>query len=188
MSDIKRLFLAIKIIPEPELLAFMLRLKSKLKYENIRWTNSDNLHLTLKFFGETPVEKIDEIISQVAIVTQVQNSFNLKVENLGVFGSSYHPKVIWSGFEKSDELSNLERKINQQLEGIGYKNDRQNFVPHLTLGRIKQLKDKKLFQQVLSEDKTGQFQESVIDKIILFESVLNPSGAVHEVIQEFPFL
>ena len=89
--------------------------------------------------------------------------------------------------KKSEELTQLVSNITHQLENLGYTNDRQNFVPHLTLGRIRKLQDKNLFNQIISEHKTGRFQESEIDKIILFESILRPTGAVHNVIQEFPF-
>ena len=100
MNKTKRLFLAIKIYPGLNLLKTVNRLKANLKHENIRWANQNNLHLTLKFFGETSVDKIDPIISEIMAVVKDQNAFKLRVEDLKIFGSSYNPKVIWAGFEK----------------------------------------------------------------------------------------
>ena len=187
MSNTKRLFLAIKFKAEDLLIQTFGQLKSELKHERIKWANLDNLHLTLKFFGETPVLDIDSIISTIEVITNAQSSFILQLESLGVFGSSYNPKVIWAGISKTNELIKLEQDLMRQLEEIGFKNDRQNFIPHLTLGRIKQLNDKKLFQQIVDKHKQSFFQESKIDKIILFESVLSPTGANHSVVQKFPF-
>lgn len=187
MLNTKRLFLAIKINPEEQLIEVLNQLKNKLKNEKVRWANPDHLHLTLKFFGAVSVIDIEIIIPAIERAVQAQRRFELNIENLSIFGSSYNPNVIWAGISKSIELVNLEQNIISELEKIGFKNDRQNFVPHLTLGRIKKLQDKKYFNQIISEYKTGHFQVSLIDKIILYESVLKPTGAVHSEIHEFPF-
>jgi RNA 2',3'-cyclic 3'-phosphodiesterase len=188
MSNTKRLFLAIKFKAEESLIKTFGQLKSELRHERIKWTNLDHLHLTLKFFGETPVQDIDSIISAIEVISNNQGSFKLRLENLGIFGSSYQPKVIWAGISKTEELIKLEQDLMRKLEEIGFKNDRQNFIPHLTLSRIKHLSDKKLFQQIVDQHKQSFFQETKVDKIILFESVLGPKGAIHSVVHEFPFL
>ncbi len=187
MSNTKRLFLAIKFTAENLLIKTFDQLRSELRYEQIKWVNLDNLHLTLKFFGETAVHDIDQIVDAIMQVSNAQNCFKVNLENLGIFGSSYQPKVIWAGISKSDDLIKLEQALMIVLEEIGFKNDRQNFIPHLSLGRIKKLNDKKRFQKIVDKHKESFFQESKVDKILLFDSVLSPKGAIHSIVHEFPF-
>ena len=66
------------------------------------------------------------------------------------------------------------------------KRDRQNFVPHLTVTRIKQLKDKELFFDIISEYKDEFIQDLKVEEIILFESILERSGAVYNIVERFP--
>ncbi len=187
MLNTKRLFLAIKIQANAYFSELMNQLKEDLKHESIKWVEQDNLHLTLKFFGETPVDQIDLIVSVLSESINSQQKFSLNIENIGVFGSSYQPKLIWAGIENADVLKCLWESIQQQLKMIDYGSGRQNFVPHLTLGRIRSLNDKSLFQQIIKKHKSNKFQTFKVDRVILYESVLKSGGAVHSMIQEFPF-
>jgi 2'-5' RNA ligase len=75
--------------------------------------------------------------------------------------------------------------IRDRLEEIGYDADRQNLVPHLTLGRIKSLKDKQLFQKIIDEHRQISSQKIDIDRILLFESILKKEGPVYQALQTF---
>jgi 2'-5' RNA ligase len=143
------------------------------------------MHLTLKFFGETPLGKIEPIVFAVEKALRNVGMFELKMENIGIFGSHYQPKLIWAGVSNSEELKPLWDNIRLQLETIGYQSDRQNFVPHLTLGRIRKLSDKSLFQNIIEKHSKMKLQKVVVDKVILFESVLKKTGPTYNIIDEF---
>lgn len=184
--ETKRIFLAVKIEAGPELNKVYTDLKETLKYEKINWVKAENLHLTLKFFGDTYQKEIDEIILKIKTVTEDQIKFSMILENTGVFGSRYDPRVIWAGLSKTEALLEMVQKINSQLQKIGYYQDRQNFIPHLTLARIKNLSDKHLFQHLISKYQKVSFQSVEVNKIFLFESILQRQGPLYKVIYEFP--
>ena len=175
----KRLFAAIKIHPSASYISLFNEISSSLHHERIKWVEPKNTHLTLKFFGETDETKILSI--QLAIETAVTQSkqFTLKIANTGIFGSRYDPKVVWFGIELNAELENLVRNIFTELAKCGWEADRQNFVPHLTIGRIKELKDKPLFHKIISKYNTVEIQEEKVTEITLYESILRPEGPLY---------
>ena len=90
-------------------------------------------------------EKIPLIEETARESTAGFKPFNINIKNTGIFGSSYNPKVIWFGIEKSEILENLAENLLKNLDENGFLRDRQNFVPHLTIGRIKNVQDKSRF-------------------------------------------
>ena len=182
----KRLFAAVKIHPDEGLTSLYWAIRKSLRDERITWVDPDNMHITLKFFGETPEHHIPGISVALKEAARDLYPFTLSLNNTGIFGSSYKPRVIWFGIDKNDEMLKLYENVNASLEAIGIKNDRQNFVPHLTVGRIKSLSDKKHFQRV-----TGKYREVAIKKeevkdYYLFESILSPQGPKYVVIESYP--
>ena len=175
----KRLFLAIPILPENTLVKQKKFLQSNLSEERINWIKDENLHLTLKFIGKTPSGKIQEIINAIGTCLQSFNSFPIVLDRLGVFGSKYQSKVIWIGLKENKILQDLYLKISIALENIGIPIDRQNFVPHFSLARIKKINHKDHFQRVMDRVGKGIIQESTVNEIVLFESNLFSDGPVY---------
>ena len=175
----KRLFAAIKIHPTAEYLRIYNEITASLRHERIKWVEPENMHLTLKFFGETDEKQIPAIQHVLENATEKSQPFTLNLANTGIFGSHYDPKVIWFGIEKQPELELLSKNIFTGLETIGWQADRQNFVPHLTIGRIKELKDKSLFQKIISKYNTVKIQEEKVTEITLYESILRREGPLY---------
>jgi 2'-5' RNA ligase len=175
----KRLFAAIKIHPSASYISLFNEISSSLRHERIKWVEPENMHLTLKFFGETDEAKIPSICQAIETAVAQSKPFSLKIANTGVFGSHYDPKVLWFGIEKNNELENLGQDIFAELAKCGWEADRQNFVPHLTLGRIRKLKDKPLFQNIISQYNTIEIQEENVNEIILYESILRREGPLY---------
>lgn len=183
----RRLFVAIKIGQDPGFLQVFRSIKSCLKHERIKWVEENNLHITLKFFGETEegvIPKIQTILGNKAMTFQ---SFDYSLSGLGVFGSRYSPRVIWSGLEPYKNFSIIMKDLQQDFELIGFRGDRQNHVPHLTLGRIKSIVDLVIFQQTID-----QFREFLLPPhraafYILYESILAAAGPEYHIIRKFSF-
>ncbi|MCB2221523.1 MAG: RNA 2',3'-cyclic phosphodiesterase [Bacteroidetes bacterium] len=183
----KRLFAAIKIIPDDVFLELFYKMKRQLKDEKIKWVDPGNVHITLKFFGETDEEKIPEIIDVMNKTSQHSNPFSISIKNVGLFGSTYKPRVIWFGIEENKELLNLGHTLLEKFEGIGFQRDRQNFRPHLTIGRIKYIEDKKRLNDILQPLKDYPIQKSDVHEMFLFESILKPTGPEYRVIETIRF-
>ncbi|NOY49651.1 MAG: RNA 2',3'-cyclic phosphodiesterase [Chlorobi bacterium] len=175
----KRLFVAVKLIPDDNFLKSYYFLKNNLQTNIIKWVNPGSMHLTLKFLGETPDEKIKEIKRILKEFAQDKKAFNVWFDKCGIFGSSYKPRVIWFGASKNEEIKTLGNQLLDTFHEHGYTRDSQNFVPHLTVGRIKKITDKKSFQATLDKLKNERLQEFNIDEIILYQSILKPGGPAY---------
>jgi len=181
----KRLFTAIPIPLSDKVQSNIRFMQQSLKDERIRWIPAENMHLTLKFFGDTPGKQVPDIVHALRQAVANQPSFKLVLNRTGVFGSKHNPRVIWLGFEENPEINQMKSNIVSSLEEIGLYEDRQNFVPHLTIARIKRLSDKVYFQKVIDTYKDRFYQEILCDKLILYESILEPAGARYKVIEVF---
>lgn len=181
----KRLFVAVKIHPDSQFEGTYGEMKKKLILDKIKWVESQNLHLTLKFLGKTPQEDISRIHAVLQEVATHHSGFELSLQKTGIFGSRYDPRVIWLGTNQNQDLTSLGEDVLNSLDVAGFERDRQNFVPHLTLGRIKQLTNKKYFQEVISQYHETFFQKQVVEQFYLFESILNSTGPVYRVLKNY---
>jgi RNA 2',3'-cyclic 3'-phosphodiesterase len=181
----KRIFAAIKILPSENFISVIYQLKNALRTESIKWVEPHNIHITLKFFGETEESRIGEIITQLTQVANAHKPFKFSVRGSGVFGSSYDPRVIWLGIDHSLELQKLSSDVLDSLAAIGWKKDRQNFVPHLTVGRIKHISDKPKLKEVIKKFENFEIQMVATNAFYLYESILKPTGPVYHVLETF---
>jgi len=175
----KRLFIAIRIEPDNSFIEIYNELISRLKYENLRFAEMNNLHLTLRFIGDTVENKIPDIDRMLNKTIGTTKAFTLNISRAGVFGSSYNPRVVWFGIDQNEHLTHLHSTIELNLSKVGFFTDRQNFVPHLTLSRIKQLKDLKLFQKIISEFREKEIMKQDVRSFSLIESILLKEGPIY---------
>ncbi len=175
----KRLFAAIKIHPSPEFIRVLNQLGSDLRHERIKWVEPGNIHLTLKFLGETDEKQIPAIREALQNAASGCPAFSLKINRTGIFGSRYDPKVVWFGIDPEPKMNLLAENTFRELQRIGWEPDRQNFVPHLTIGRIRELRDKPLFQQLVEKYRDARIQEETVKEVILFESILRKEGPLY---------
>lgn len=184
----KRLFLAIPIQTENNGFVPLLNSLSRtLAHEKrMNWTRPSNIHLTLKFIGETPPQDEPKIIEAVTEVLENHHSFTMDFNRTGIFGSRYAPRVLWLGMQQTpDELLNLENDVLNAFDKIGYQRDRQNFVPHITLARIKDLCEKQYFQKVVQAIEQKSYIQQEVKEVILFQSILLREGAVYKIMKKW---
>ncbi len=184
----KRLFLAIPIkTTDNDFVPLLDGLKRQLAHEKrINWVRPQNIHLTLKFIGDTPNEDIPKIIETVGEMLRNHKCFTMDFNRTGIFGSRYAPRVLWLGMnETPQELYDLEEDTLTAFDKLGYLRDRQNFVPHITLGRIKELCEKQYFQKIVSAIEQKSYIKQEVNEIILFQSILRPEGAIYKELKRF---
>lgn len=176
----KRLFIAFKIELAAEYDTMQKQLKLATRYDEIRWVEGNLQHLTLKFLGKTPEVKIESLCKVLAEIAKETETFSLKISKLGVFGSQYHPKLLWLGFEKQPVLNQLFEKVEERLTSeLGFEANDGNFVPHITLGRIKKIDNKKRFWETVNKNQPTYFQEFTISEMILYRSQLEKDGPIY---------
>lgn len=185
----KRTFLAIPIATGTEYPALVEKLQANLQHEkrNINWCKTNQIHLTLKFIGDTPDEDVANIIEACQKVAKNHQPFSMDFNRTGIFGSNHSPRVLWLGMQDEPQaLYKLEADLLDAFDNIGYLRDRQNFVPHLTICRIKQLIDKPFFQQIYQKIEQKTYIHADVNEIVYFQSFLQPTGAFYKTLKRMP--
>lgn len=172
---IKRCFISVEL-PD-EVINEIERLQRELPEFEGKITEEENLHLTLKFLGEISELKIDKIKQKLNDVKLEE--LNCKVNGVGVF-SSDHIKIIWIGLSGCEEL---QKEVDIKLEGF-FKREKR-FMGHITIARVKNVRDKKKFIQELKKLKINPINFK-IDRFFLRESILHPEGPEYKILGEFP--
>ncbi|MEA2451945.1 MAG: 2,3-cyclic 3-phosphodiesterase [Actinomycetota bacterium] len=156
------------------------------KLVNARWTAVDNQHLTLKFLGSTPVDRLDAVIQTTTMVAHGHPRAELRFTELGAFPSQSRIRVLWMGVDDPAEaLSTIARDLDRAFEPLGFPSEGRPYTPHLTLARFKLPVPLKSGFPVV--DTTGIDPFSV-DELTLFRSYLSPKRARYEVLQTFPLV
>ena len=184
----KRTFLAISIPCGTEFPAMVERLKKNLQHEHyINYVKTNQIHLTLKFIRETTDEDIPSIIAACRNVAKKHQPFTMDFDRTGLFGSNHTPRVLWLGMTQQPKaLFDLEADILDAFDELGYLRDRQNFVPHLTVCRIKQLVDKKFFEQIYHGIEQKTYLHADVKELVYFQSFLQPTGPFYKVLSKIP--
>lgn len=171
-----RTFIAVKIKPEQNLLKLITRLKQAFDGEGIKWVEPDNLHLTLRFIGETTADQSNQIIGLLENVSQKHQQFYFTLNKFGYFKSGNQPRVLFLAIENDTFLKKIVKDIEEGLENLGFEKEEREFKPHLTLARIKFLKSHNLFYSVLKELNEEDIQEVRVSEIIFYQSILSSAG------------
>ena len=100
-----------------------------------RWTQPDNLHLTLRFIGEVAEPDFHDIAEVLSFVDG--RPFQVRVRGVGQFGDRKRARVLWAGVEPNDELQRLRTRIDNLLGRVGIEPEGRKFTPHVTLARLK---------------------------------------------------
>lgn len=182
----KRTFIAVKIIPEESMLSILRHLKESLQGEKIKWVDPGILHITLYFLGRTDEKLVPVIRENLQLLSQDFSPFNLEFREVGLFRNIRDPRVIWIGTKENQAIMMLKSCITSKLVKLGFIEEKREFRPHLTVGRIKWIRDKSTLEGLVQFYRNHEIQCSRIDKIIFYESILKPGGPEYEPLSEIP--
>lgn len=182
----KRLFLALPSGDETIFRQTLSELGKITSRDSINWIQPGNLHLTIRFIGETSENRIPAIINAMENAAKRIAPYESRIAKIGLFGSSYQPRVIWAGWNDEGHTLALHEQLKSELQKAGFPADRQNFVPHLTLGRIRHIADKRFFSKQIASMSEREFGMVFNDRLILFESELNPCGPEYNILNLTP--
>ena len=143
-------------------------------------TELENLHLTLKFLGEMEENKLSLLKERLSNIKN--QKFNLTLLPMGIFPDVNNPRIMWVGIKKEEKLFELQRKIDEST--IDLSNESMSFAAHLTLGRIKLIKNKKEFLKQFEEIKIEDLNFK-IKKFALFKSKTMREGPRYEILEEY---
>ncbi len=179
-----RLFVSIAV-PGPvrnEIEQVQMRMQQALKSESVRWTRSDQIHLTLRFLGNVPVEKIQDLTAALAQATSTFSAFDLRATGLGFFPPKRFPRVIWIGIESErDQLLRLQNAVARACEPFTAECEERSFSGHLTFGRVKRIGRSEAERLLAFRDSLGDrcFGSWQVSSVELMRSELEQAGARH---------
>ena len=144
----------------------------------------ENLHLTLKFFGDIDTEGIDLLSSRISEVVSNFDNFNVKIKGCGAFPNTNRSKVIWLGLEEDETVKKLHDELDKEFVKLGFDKDKK-FSSHLTIGRMKSGKGKNEIKSTIEEFSEIEIGEMDVDRIVLKKSTLTPQGPIYEDLEIF---
>jgi 2'-5' RNA ligase len=150
----------------------------------VKWVEPKNIHLTLKFLGETDERLVVDISNAIKKVAGNFDPISGFVNNVGAFPNPNRPRVVWAGMDSHPpELEQMALEIDNQITKIGFEKESRKFKSHLTLGRVK---DSRQLGGLPSAIKGFQMtpEKIVYDRIILYKSTLTPTGPIYDVLFE----
>ena len=184
----QRIFIAVKIDPGDNLLNMISSLKAGLKDERIKWTESENYHVTLAFLGDTEKAEIKAIKNMLRTTCNGLGEFEIMIKGTGVFKNFSDPRIIWAGIETSEKMNKLYDCVKSGLKDTGISLEERTFKPHLTLGRIKSIRDNDNLRSLAARYLNAEIQSQRVDEVILYESILTQTGPVYKPLGKYPLV
>jgi 2'-5' RNA ligase len=187
-----RLFVAIPVPGQvrAEITAAQRELQSLAPHGLVRWAKPEQMHLTLKFLGDVPVVRLEDLKVAVGAVCTKAQPLSLRATGIGFFPNARAPRVIWAGIsDEAGQLTGLQTEIERAVSPFASEPRPENFVGHLTLGRVKDprspgirgLADR---AQTLGTRRFGEWTAAAVE---IVRSELFPEGARHNPVAVFPF-
>jgi len=151
----------------------------------VKWVNAGNLHVTMKFLGETSEDSLTEMYSAIRDSIAGVAPFNLRLANVGCFPNARKPRVIWVGINDGfNQLKDISRCVENALEPFGFAPEKRKFAAHVTIGRVK---DNRNIETLSSELDRIKFDssDSQIRDVVFYQSDLRPQGPIYTALQAF---
>lgn len=148
-----------------------------------RWTDDEQLHLTLRFIGEVAGDDSDDITKALRSVTGP--SFPLSLKGVGFFPPRGDPRILWVGIAPSEELLRLQARIERACTSAGIEPDKRKFHPHITVARLNDTPPRKVADYI-AQNSLLATETFAVSSFHLYSSVLRKEGAVHTKELSFP--
>lgn len=144
---------------------------------------ADQLHLTLKFLGDTDSGLLPDIREALASIDFAP--FTIHLQRVGHFPPRGNPRVIWAGIEPLADVTRLRNAIEKSLAEIGIERDHRKFSAHVTLARLKNSPLNRV-TQFLAGNSFFATPSFTVSEFLLYSSSLSARGAAHSVLAAFP--
>ena len=177
-----RTFIAIPVPESVFVLQENLKNTISKKTGKVRWVKENQLHLTLKFVGDTPEESIDDVRGVMQKVADQMIPFKIIIQGVGCFPKIERPRVMWVGLDgEIDKLNDLVTAVHDGLDPLGFPRDEKEFHPHITMARAKypQKKTPDISSFLNTTYDSIPFR---IEKIQFISSELFPNGPVYTIL------
>jgi 2'-5' RNA ligase len=180
----RRVFIAIEISEDIRKVIFEQSRKAFSSYDHIKVISLDNIHITLKFLGDTRDEDIGKIINAASTAVSAHKSFDYSLEeNISAFPDTGRARIAFIGINRGrNNISSLYGSLEDKLSDIGIKKEKRSFHPHITIARIKKPAD---ISGIPWDPASLPGYSPEAQSVAVFESILGRGGARYIIIERF---
>ena len=151
---------------------------------SVKVVNTESMHLTLKFLGDTAENLVPSIVSIMEDSVQGVEPFKIRLVGTGAFPNVDYMRVLWVGLDDGGVLGPIAQKLDVSLSKFGFDREERGFSPHVTIARMKGPQGKDRLKAILNEHRAEVFGEQQVTSIRLKKSVLTPEGPVYSTVEE----
>jgi 2'-5' RNA ligase len=151
---------------------------------DIKLVEPQNLHITLKFLGDTGEEKIEGIGRAMEESVRGIAPFEVRFRGLGAFPNSRSVRVVWVGLQGAEPLARISSKLDEELSGLGFAREQRGFSPHITLGRVRAPHRWGSLPAILDSHADADLGAMRVERLSLKKSVLGPRGPTYSTVLE----
>ncbi len=183
MKSTVRTFVAVEISAAIREKAGQLIDKLRASPADVKWVDTNNMHLTLKFLGDVPAREIVDVCRAVEQGAAEVGPFELEIRGAGAFPNVRRPRTLWLGVATGEaEMVTLHDRIEKPLKKLGYRPEHRRFHPHLTIGRVRRgggsaVADLGELIAGQAEFHAGQLR---VREVVVFSSQLDRTGPTYE--------
>lgn len=148
----------------------------------VSWVKPGNMHLTVRFLGDTEPRMVDLLKSGLQTITGKPAA--VRLDKVGAFPNLKRPRVLWAGLGgELDPVYDVANEVEMMVQRLGFEPDKKKFKPHLTIGRIR---DPRRSGDLTDAVAACSFNpiEFPLDRLILFQSTLTPQGPIYKRLAE----
>lgn len=153
------------------------------KLPGARWVPKEQLHLTLRFIGDT--DDLTQPVIRAALRQVVSPRFSLALSGIGHFPPGKHPRVLWVGMTASLQLSALQHQVELALMEAGIPPDERSFSPHITIARLRET-PAPMVLSLEEREKAFATEPFRVPEFHLYASKLTSAGAIHTIVESYP--
>ncbi len=176
-------------------------MRTELEKENlshlIRWPTPENVHLTVRFLGDTTPEQRLLLATELSQVATIHAPFSLQLSGLGAFPNPRKPAVLWMGIDgQIESLARFQQSVEDAAVASGFQREQRPYRPHLTIGRISRRAthyDLRTISRILARrmsESTGTSEAATIflvEDFVHMRSELTSTGAHYTPMRQFRF-
>lgn len=145
----------------------------------VGWVRPHNIHLTLKFLGPVPAERLQDVTEAVRRAAVAAPAIPLELTELGCFPNRRAPRVVWAGLKQlPEELGRLQQRVEKELVATGFPPESRPFSPHFTLGRVRSGRNTRKLVAAMQAERLEPLRFDAVE-VVVMASRLHPSGALY---------
>jgi 2'-5' RNA ligase len=145
---------------------------------DLAWVPTGKRHLTLKFLGQVPGERLESIIEMTSGMAKRHRPFSITLREIGAFPNFRRARVVWIGVEQEPRLELMHHDVEVAGEGAGFELEGRPFRPHVTVARVREALEAERARELGRAGRRIKLRTtSHVGAITLFESRLSPTGA-----------